>query len=184
MVPGTGWRMFPLDPAPGAFAGRPKFRVQGNRFAPEIFVLRRFAETLTVEVGAMLPIKRQGGNMKKLFSVMSVVVLSAACCLLAQSTEKTESAKIAGKWQMSVETPHGPMQGPLEIKQDGSKLTGTYEIEQMGSMAVTGKVEGDKVSFSLEVPGAQVTVAFTGKVEGDKMSGSSDHAGNWTATRQ
>jgi hypothetical protein len=122
--------------------------------------------------------------MKKLFSVMLVVALGTACSLVAQSTGKSESIKIAGKWQMSLETPHGPMQGPLEVQQDGSKLTGTYEIEHMGSMTLTGKVEGDKVSFSMDVPGAGVTIAFTGKVEGDKMSGSTDVAGGWTATRK
>jgi hypothetical protein len=121
--------------------------------------------------------------MKKLLSVALVVVLSA-CCLPAQSTAKSESAQIAGKWQMAMDTPHGPMKGPLEVKQEGSKVTGTYELEHIGSMTLTGKVEGDKVSFSMEVPGAGVTVAFTGKVEGDKMSGSTDHAGDWTATRQ
>ncbi|HEV3200926.1 MAG TPA: hypothetical protein VGZ73_23645 [Bryobacteraceae bacterium] len=121
--------------------------------------------------------------MKKMLSVMLVVALSA-CCLPAQSTAKSESAKIAGKWQMSVETPHGPMKGPLEVKQDGSKLTGTYELDHIGSMTLTGKVEGDKVSFSMEVPGPGLTLTFTGTVEGDKMSGSTDHAGDWTATRQ
>jgi hypothetical protein len=35
----------------------------------------------------------------------------------------------------------------------------------------------------MEVPGAAMTLIFTGTVDGDKMSGSTDHAGNWTATR-
>ena len=55
---------------------------------------------------------------------------------------------------------------------------------EIGSMTLAGKVEGDKVSFSMEVPGPGLTLTFTGTVEGDKMSGSTDHAGNWTATRQ
>lgn len=121
--------------------------------------------------------------MKKLLSITLAIVLGA-CCLPAQSTAKSEPAKVAGKWQMSLETPHGPMKGPLEVKQDGSKLTGTYELEQIGSMTLTGKVEGDKVSFSMEVPGPGLTITFTGTAEGDKMSGSTDHAGNWTARRE
>ena len=121
--------------------------------------------------------------MKKMLSIALAIALSA-CCLPAQSTARTESARIAGKWQMALDTPHGPMKGPLEVKQDGTKLTGTYELEHIGSMSVTGKVDGDKVSFSMEVPGPGVTITFTGTIEGDKMSGSTDHAGNWTATRQ
>ena len=121
--------------------------------------------------------------MKTLLSLTFAIVLGA-CSLLAQDAAKTESAKIAGDWQMSIETPHGPMQGLLQVKQDGSKITGTYEVAQMGSMALTGKVEGEKVSFSMEVTGAQMTVTFNGKVEGDKMNGTSDHAGAWKATRK
>jgi hypothetical protein len=122
-------------------------------------------------------------NIKKLLAVVLMVVVGVAC-LPAQSAEKGESGKIAGKWQMSIDTPHGPMKGPLEVKQDGAKLTGTYELEMFGSMTLAGKVEGDKVSFNMEVAAAGITIAFTGTVDGDKMSGSTDHAGNWTATRQ
>jgi hypothetical protein len=121
--------------------------------------------------------------MKKLLSIVLMLAVGA-CCLPAQTAAKTESAKIAGKWQMSLDTPHGPMKGPLQVQQEGAKLTGTYELEMFGSMTLTGKVEGDKVSFNMEVPAAGMTLAFTGTVEGDKMSGSTDHAGKWSAARQ
>lgn len=101
---------------------------------------------------------------------------------------QNESAKIAGTWKLSVETPHGLVSGPLEVKQDGQKLTGKYEAEHIGSMPVTGKLDGKKVSFSLEVPGANTSITLNGTVEGDKMSGQMgggpDHGGAWTATRQ
>jgi hypothetical protein len=121
--------------------------------------------------------------MKTLLTVTIAVVLGA-CGLLAQGSAKTETAKIAGDWQMALETPHGPMQGLLQVKQDGPKITGTYEIENIGKMELTGKVEGEKVTFSMEVPAAQMTLTFNGKLEGEKMAGSTDHAGNWTATRK
>ena|SRR5579871_4028260 len=121
--------------------------------------------------------------MKKLLSIVFVMALSAFC-LSAQGAAKGETAKVAGTWQMSLDTPHGPMKGPLKVQQDGAKISGTYELEMFGSMTIAGKIEGDKVSFSLEVPNAGMTLAFTGTLEGDKMSGSTDHAGNWNATRQ
>ena len=92
--------------------------------------------------------------MKKLLSTVCVLILGA-CCLFAQSAGNTAPAKIAGKWQMSLDTPHGPMKGPLQIQQDGSKLTGTYELEMFGSMTLSGKVDGDKVTFNMEVPAAE-----------------------------
>ncbi|HLK65435.1 MAG TPA: hypothetical protein VKU19_18480 [Bryobacteraceae bacterium] len=121
--------------------------------------------------------------MNKLLSIVLTVILGA-CCVLAQGGAKTESARIDGKWQMSLDTPHGPMKGPLQIQQDGEKLKGTYELEMFGSMTLNGKVEGDKISFNMEVPGAGITLAFTGTVAGEKMTGDTDHAGKWSAVRQ
>jgi hypothetical protein len=52
-----------------------------------------------------------------------------------------ESAKVAGTWKLSLETPHGQMPGALQLKQDGVKLTGSLDVEHMGSMPLVGQVE-------------------------------------------
>ena len=115
--------------------------------------------------------------MKKLFSAILVLGLFASC-LLAEHT------KIGGKWQLSLDTPHGTVQGALELQQDGSKLTGTYDGPH-GAMRLTGTVDGTKVSFSLEVPGGQESFAFSGALEGsNKMTGSTAVGGSWAATRE
>jgi hypothetical protein len=51
---------------------------------------------------------------------------------------------ISGKWQMTAETPHGPVKGPLEIKQDGAKFTGTYTAEPFGSRRSTASTSADR----------------------------------------
>src|ERR1700716_3940357 len=113
--------------------------------------------------------------MKKLFSAILVLGLFASC-LLAEHT------KIAGKWQLSLDTPHGTVQGAFELQQDGSKLTGTYDGPH-GAMKVTGTVDGKKVSFTLEVPGGQEAFTFSGALEGsNKMSGSTAPGVSWAAT--
>ncbi len=128
--------------------------------------------------------------MKQLLSTIFVFVLGAASChhqiVAAQDKghSKSESAKIAGTWKLSMDSPHGTLQGPLQVKQDGAKLTATYEIEHMGLMSLTGTVEGAKVSFSMELPGGAPPFTFTGTVEGDKMSGTTALSGSWTAARQ
>jgi hypothetical protein len=128
--------------------------------------------------------------MKKLLSSIFVFALGAASChhqiLAAQDKgqSKSESAKIAGTWKLSMDSPHGTIQGPLRVKQDGSKLTATYETEHMGSMSLTGTVDGTKVAFSMELPAGQPPFTFTGTVEGDKMSGTTAPGGSWTAARQ
>ena len=103
-------------------------------------------------------------------------------CLFADDNVK--AAKIAGDWQMSIETPHGTMTGPLKIEQDASKITGSFETEHAGKMALNGKVDGKKVTFSMEAPGG-MTLTFNGSMDGDKLSGTADPMGAaWSATRK
>jgi hypothetical protein len=117
--------------------------------------------------------------MNKLLSVMIAVGIASACLLAEDRTE----AKIAGDWQMSVETPHGTMTGPLKVEQDGAKITGTYETEHAGKLTLAGKVDGKKVTFSMDA--GQMTITFNGSVDGDKMSGTADPMGGaWSATRK
>jgi hypothetical protein len=70
----------------------------------------------------------------------------------------------------------------LQLKQDGGKLTGTYDIEHVVSMPLVGQLDGKKISFSIEIQGKQ-KITFLGAVNGDKMGGSTDpEGGNWSAT--
>ncbi|SPF36370.1 conserved hypothetical protein [Candidatus Sulfopaludibacter sp. SbA4] len=94
-----------------------------------------------------------------------------------------DSASIAGKWQLTMDTPHGTVKGDLAVQQDGSKVTGTCSAEPFGSMALSGNVEGKKVSLSLTLPGGDATFGFSGTVDGATMSGTTQLGGAWSATR-
>jgi hypothetical protein len=122
--------------------------------------------------------------MKKLI-VAILTVFAGALCLPAQHHGEShgEAAKIAGTWQLTMDSPHGPLSGPFKVEQDGAKLTATYEAESMGTIQFTGTVQGTRVSF--EVPGSDMAFKMTGTVEGDKMSGTTSlHDGSWKATRR
>ena len=93
-----------------------------------------------------------------------------------------ESAKVAGTWKLALDTPHGQMPGALQLKQDGGKLTGSVDVEHMGSMPLVGQVDGSKLTFTIEIQGNQ-KVTFNGTVAGDKISGSMEQGGSWSATR-
>jgi len=76
------------------------------------------------------------------------------------------------------------MGGSLLLKQDGAKLSGTCEVEHMGSLPMTGSLENAKISLSIEMPGGE-TFKLLGSLEGGKMSGTTDPAGGtWTADRK
>jgi hypothetical protein len=110
--------------------------------------------------------------MKKLF-----LIALLGCLVFA-----AEPAKVDGKWQIAMTTPHGPMNGTLDLKQDGAKLSGSLDTEHTGSLPLTGTVDGESLTMDLEAQGMAFTMS--GKLEGGKLSGTIDPSfGSWTATR-
>lgn len=108
---------------------------------------------------------------KRLYLVVFISLL-AAPVLLAQGSESnnSQSANIAGSWQISWQGRGGSQQATIQVQQDGSKLSGTFQDEN-GSSQLSGSIAGNKVSFSVQIQGRPMTVAFTGTVDDDKMSG-------------
>jgi len=72
-----------------------------------------------------------------------------------------------------MESPMGRREPKLELKVDGNNLSGTW-AGQMGSNPISdGKVNGDEISFSMEMSamGQSISMKFSGKVDGDKLTG-------------
>lgn len=92
------------------------------------------------------------------------------------------SSSVSGNWQLSWTAANGNQrQVTMQVKQDGSKLSGTFEGER-GSAPLKGSLKGNQVSFSVKLPRRQAS--FTGTVDGNKMSGTTAEGASWTATRQ
>lgn len=108
--------------------------------------------------------------------------------LLAGSTVSAEPANVAGKWNVTLELSSITGHPVVTLKQDGEKLTGTYE-GRYGASPVTGTVKEKEISFSVTMvaEGTQVQGVFAGKVDGDTMGGdvSFEGAGDgtWSAVR-
>lgn len=117
---------------------------------------------------------------------------SFACTLLlswlASYARADESAKVAGNWDVSVETQRGSFDQKLVIQQDGGKITGTLSGRR-GDSPIDGTVSGNKISFSVTremQDGSKFTIDYTGTVDGDSMSGefkSERFSGKWTAKK-
>ena len=113
--------------------------------------------------------------MKILLSLLLAVTISI--CTLAADLN------VGGTWEMTMDSPHGKITGPLVLEQDGAKITGTYETEHTGKLPINGKVDGEKITFSFEVP--NMTVTFEGAKDGDKLSGTTKPLnGEWSAVRK
>ena len=58
------------------------------------------------------------------------------------------AADVTGTWKGSIETPNGSREVTMNLKADGSKLTGTVSGRQGDVDIQDGKIDGDNISFS------------------------------------
>jgi len=119
---------------------------------------------------------------------MSTMVRIALVLALLSAAVFAED--ISGKWIFNVETTAGSGTPTFVFKQDGEKLTGSYN-GTFGSAELKGTVKGSDVEFSFEttVGDQKSKVVYKGKIEGPgKMKGSADYGGlgeaTWTGSKQ
>lgn len=120
--------------------------------------------------------------------LLGVSVLSGTTALHAASGSpsapqaETQSASLAGNWQLSFTAPSGDQrQAVLQIQQSGSTLSGKFQ-GMRGSGALSGSVQGSQVSLTVKGHGREIS--FSGTVDGNKMSGTDAQGSPWSATRQ
>ncbi|MBI1199343.1 MAG: hypothetical protein GC203_15895 [Phenylobacterium sp.] len=76
-----------------------------------------------------------------------------------------------GNWKITINTPMGARTMDVNIATSGDSFTGKVDSE-MGSQEVTGKVDGDTLTWSTDITNPMpMKLEFTAKVEGDKMNG-------------
>ena len=110
----------------------------------------------------------------------------------AAAAEKPADAKapasIAGKWDMSAETPQGTMPVTLVIKIDAKKVTGTMASAQ-GETPMEGEFADGKLTWAIvfQGSGGSMNITFNGALKDDgTLAGTFDFGQGemkWTATR-
>src|SRR5262252_9269234 len=91
----------------------------------------------------------------KTFALTAALALTVGIVVNAQAkSEQTNSTtSVAGKWNMSVDTPSGTLPSELNLKLDGKKVTGTI-ASQMGEAPIEGEFADGKLSLSMSFQGA------------------------------
>jgi hypothetical protein len=112
-----------------------------------------------------------------LFSLVSVPVASAADTS-PPKTAGIKPAKIAGKWRIAWDVRLGTTHGVLDIKQNGSQVTGTFFEELINqTYSLSGTLQGEDITFDVDFPGGTrpYMIEFKGTVDGKKkmMTGTS-----------
>jgi hypothetical protein len=111
-----------------------------------------------------------------------ITFVAAATVAVAQTL-----ADVTGKWAFSVITENGTGTPTVVLKQEGEKLTGTYESSRMGVRNIEGTIKKDSLRFALK--GGEVELTFVGVVvDKDNLRGVLDMGGQgnaaFTAVRQ
>ncbi len=119
-------------------------------------------------------------RLRFLLTLVGAFALLAAPPLAAQ-----QAPNVTGKWAFSVVTENGTGTPTVTLKQDGEKITGTYESPRLGVRQIEGTIKGRDVRFVLSGGGTgdSPVLTFTGVVVGtDEMKGDLDMGGMGSAT--
>src|SRR5688572_19937491 len=95
--------------------------------------------------------------------------------LILCSSALAAAPDVSGKWKWKYERSNGESTDVvMNLKQDGSKLSGTIQAADVELKVQDGKVAPDgQVTFAatLERDSGPLKIAFSGKAEGDKLVG-------------
>jgi hypothetical protein len=94
---------------------------------------------------------------------------------------------VQGKWNITINTPMGDKSGVLDLRTDGTALTGTLSDADHFAAISDGKVVGNKLSWSAKITKPmRMSFKFTATVEEDRISGAAKHllgSATFTGTR-
>lgn len=83
---------------------------------------------------------------------------------------------VQGKWNITIKTPMGDKLGVLDLKTDGTTLTGSLFNSEYQAAISDGKVDGNKLSWSAKITKPmRMSIKFTATVEADRISGAAKH---------
>jgi hypothetical protein len=127
--------------------------------------------------------------MKKSIKSAALTAFVIATLLAAASAFAADTAKVAGDWTLSVETPNGTRTPTASFKQEGENLTGTYK-GALGEAPLKGTIKGNEIKFTVTVntPNGELALDYSGTVDGDSMKGTVKFGqvgdGTWTGKKK
>jgi L-seryl-tRNA(Ser) seleniumtransferase len=101
--------------------------------------------------------------------------LSLFCLLLSGTVIADEPARVAGRWDITIQFVQGEGRYTAFFEQKGEELHGTYR-GQFTEGTLDGMVDGKNIRFRghLKIEGAHLVYAYNGTIEGDQMHGNVD----------
>ena len=109
--------------------------------------------------------------MKKIISALACALV---CLVVASPVLAQETANVAGKWELTTESPRGTQTSTFTFEQEGNVLTGTVVTQRGESPINSGSVEGNVVTFTIVrgMGDRSTEMTYTGTLDGDTITGS------------
>jgi hypothetical protein len=110
--------------------------------------------------------------MKRSLLLLIVIFLAGTVAFAGAQGKPDQKDKaalnVAGKWTMTMEMSMGTATPSLELKQDGTKITGNY-TGRYGTFPLEGTLKERAIQFSFQMgaEGETVTMSFAGEVAAD-----------------
>jgi hypothetical protein len=101
--------------------------------------------------------------------VFALALAAAASPAAAQTPAPAAKVDVTGKWTVVMELSIGTSNPTLVLKQDGTKVTGTY-TGRYGESKLTGTIDDKRqlaFQVALSAEGTDVTMFFSGEVSAD-----------------
>lgn len=111
--------------------------------------------------------------MKKL--LLSLCGMLFSILLFAQSP-------VDGNWKGTRDTPNGPFEINYTFKVEDGKLTGTWKTQFGEAKLEDGKIEGNKISYSISLNDRKMS--YTGEIISDKEIVVKNERGETKLTKQ
>ena len=111
--------------------------------------------------------------MRRSFKIAVALTAWLLGMLVAIPTARAaDTAKVAGEWNLTVESPNGTATPAANLKQDGENLTGTYK-GRFGEAPLNGSIKGNAIKFTVSIttPNGAIQLEYSGTVDGDSMKG-------------
>lgn len=121
---------------------------------------------------------------------MGLLSLSIPLLFLVTALTGNQEADISGEWQITIQSPRGPMTIDARFVQEGTKLTVTMTGPRGSKSSGEGTIQGETARWSISrsTSRGERTIVYTGTVKGATMSGTADLGEmgtvGWTAAKK